>query len=93
MLDDAAFRGKVALQDSDAAVGALGVVEAVDDVLPADRAGKTGGLFGQNGVAVLVEAVFLQLFQILPSVFPVTVITSRCSMDLISSITRGTPPA
>ena len=66
MLDDAAFRGKIALQDGDAAVGTLGVVEAVDDVLPADRAGKTGGLFGQNGVAVLVEAVFLQLLQILP---------------------------
>ena len=92
-LDDAAFRGKVALQDGDAAVGALGVIKAVDDVLAADRAGKTGGLFRQNGIAVLVEAVLLQLLRFSPSVLPVTVITSRCSMDLISSITRGTPPA
>ena len=65
VLDDAAFRGKVALQDGDAAVGALGVIKAVDDVLAADRAGKTGGLFCQNGIAVLVEAVLLQLLQIL----------------------------
>ena len=39
--------------------------QAVDDVLAADRAGKTGGLFRQNGIAVLVEAVLLQLLQIL----------------------------
>ena len=65
VLDDAAFRGKVALQDGNAAVGALGVIKAVDDVLAADRAGKAGGLFCQNGIAVLVEAVLLQLFQIL----------------------------
>ena len=65
VLDDAAFRSQIALQDGDAAVGALGVVEAVDDVLAADRAGKTGGLFGQDGVAVLVEAVLFQLLQIL----------------------------
>ena len=65
VLDDAALRGKVALQDGNAAVSALGVVKAVDDVLAADRAGKAGGLFGQNGIAVLVEAVLLQLLQIL----------------------------
>ena len=57
--------GKIALQDGDAAVSALGVIEAVDDVLAADRTGKTGSLFGQNGIAVLVEAVLLQLLQIL----------------------------
>ena len=33
VLDDTAFRGQIALQDSDAAVGALGVVKAVDDIL------------------------------------------------------------
>ena len=59
VLDDAALRGKIAFQDGDAAVGALGVIKAVDDVLAADRAGKACGLFGQNGVAVLVEAVLL----------------------------------
>ncbi len=37
VLDDTALRGQIALQDGDAAVGALGVVKAVDDVLAADR--------------------------------------------------------
>lgn len=75
------------------AVGALGVVKAVDDILAGDFDAQTLGLFLQDLVAVLVEAVLLQVFQVSPSVLPVTVITSRCSMDLISSITRGTPPA
>ena len=65
VLDDTALRGQVALEDGDAAVGALGVIEAVDDVLAADRTGKTSGLFCQNGIAVLVEAVLFQLLQIL----------------------------
>ena len=93
VLDDTALRGQIALQDGDAAVGALGVVKAVDDILAGDFDAQTLGLFLQDLVAVLVEAVLLQVFQVSPSVLPVTVITSRCSMDLISSITRGTPPA
>ena len=48
-----------------AAVRTLGVIKAMNDVLAADRAGKACGLFRQNGIAVLVEAVLLQLLQIL----------------------------
>ena len=64
VLDDTALRGQIALQDSDAAVGALGVVKAVDDILAGDFDAQTLGLFLQDLVAVLVEAVLLQLFQI-----------------------------
>ena len=65
VLDDTALRGQIALEDGNAAVRSLGIVKAVDNILPGH----------------------------LPGEAPVTVITSRWSMDLISSITRGTPPA
>ena len=64
VLDDTALRGQIALQDSDAAVGALGVVKAVDDILAGDFDAQTLGLFLQDLVAVLVEAVLLQVFQV-----------------------------
>ena len=91
VLDDTALRGQIALQDSDAAVGALGVVKAVDDILAGDFDAQALGLFLQDLVAVLVEAVLLQVFQVFAQRLAGD--TSRCSMDLISSITRGTPPA
>ena len=64
VLDDTALRGQIAFQDSDAAVGALGVVKAVDDILAGDFDAQTLGLFLQDLVAVLVEAVLLQVFQV-----------------------------
>ena len=60
VLDHRALRGQVALQDGDGAVGADGLVEGVDDVLPG------GAPLGAVGVALVVEAVGLQLVQVLP---------------------------
>ena len=65
MLDDTAFRGQVATQDGDGTVGADGLVEAADDVGALDLAADLLALLGQQGIAVLVEAVLLQLLQIL----------------------------
>ena len=65
VLDDTALGGKVALQDGNAAVGALGIVKAVDNILAGNRNAEMRGLFLQDLIAVLVEAVILQLLQIL----------------------------
>ena len=65
MLDDAAFRRKISLQDRDAAICTLCVVETVDDILAAYLTRKAFGLLRKKLIAVLIEAVLLQLLQIL----------------------------
>ncbi len=65
MFDDRALRGKVALQDGDAAVGADGVGSRADDVGAGQLDAAAGIRLVQQLLAVLVEAVRLQLVQIL----------------------------
>ena len=65
MLDDAALRSEISLQDRDAAVRTLCVVEAVDDILAAYLTCKALGLLREKLIAVLIEAILLQLFQVL----------------------------
>ena len=66
VLDDAALRRQIAAQNGDAAVGALGVVKVVDDVGAGNRKAEGFGLLPEDPVAVLIEAVFLQVFQVFP---------------------------
>ena len=65
VFDDRALRGKVALQDGDAAVGADGVGSRADDVGAGQLDAAAGIRLVQQLLAVLVEAVRLQLVQIL----------------------------
>ena len=64
MFDHAAFGGKVAFQDGNAAIRALSIVKAVDDVFAGNMDAEVCGLFFQNLIAVLIEPVVFQLFQI-----------------------------
>src|SRR5699024_1040645 len=65
VLDDRALGGEVALEDGDGAVSADGLVVGADDVLPGDVDAVPGVEFVQPLLAALVEAVPLQLVQVL----------------------------
>ena len=65
VFDDRALRGQIALQDGDAAVGADGVGSRADDVGAGQLDAAAGIRLVQQLLAVLVEAVRLQLVQIL----------------------------
>ena len=65
MFDDRALRSQIAAQDGDAAIGADGVGSRADDVGAGQLDAAAGIRLVQQLLAVLVEAVRLQLVQIL----------------------------
>lgn len=59
MLDYASLRSQISLQNGNASVCSLGIIEIMDNLCPFNLAAQQLCLFLQNGVAMLIKAIVL----------------------------------